>query len=314
MKTKITFSWANLPPYQKIAYVCGFLVMLTGLAHLVAFPFIDEAQWSGPAGFRKTIVFGLSAGLTLVSMGWLLRFFDPKPRLHTIMMSAMSLALVIEIVIIDLQRFRGVPSHFNMSTPFDSILWTAMGLSILVFATVSTLQAILSFGRMNATPSMALAIRTSMILFFLSQLSGQLIVKNGMSLVLDGNIFLMENVAISTTYGEAGNLKLPHAIALHAIQALPLLGLILLRTRLSEASKTFWVALCFSGFLGISLLAQIQAYKGKAIHDLDTLSAMALGASVFAFTIPYLQSMIALVSDRLCLSRENDTIAAHPTP
>jgi hypothetical protein len=40
--------------------------------------------------------------------------------------------LLLEIVIIDVQAWRGTTSHFNVGTLIDGILFTIMGLAILV--------------------------------------------------------------------------------------------------------------------------------------------------------------------------------------
>ncbi|NEQ67522.1 MAG: hypothetical protein F6K21_18840 [Symploca sp. SIO2D2] len=279
--------WTRSPLSRKTAYVVGSFIVLTGIVHLIAFPFIQDAVWSGPAGFRKPIVFGISAGLTVITMAWLLRYFHPQPRLHALMMYSMSVTLIIEIVIIDLQRFRGVPSHFNTATPFDSVLWALMAQSILVFAIVSMTQGILSFRKLTAPPALSAAIRGSMILFFLSQVSGQLIVQNGLDIVTKDGVFIMENVARSTVYGEAGNLKLPHAITLHSIQALPLLGLLFAALPQSASKSGAWVWISAAGFFGLAATAQSQAYLGKSIQDLDPLSAAILSLSIATFTVPF---------------------------
>lgn len=283
--------------------------MLTGLAHLIAVPFMENVQWSGATGMRKPIVFGLSAGFTLVTMGWLLKFFPRKPRLHTTMMSTMAVALVLEIIIINTQRHRGLPSHFNVGTAIDSALWAIMGLSILCFALVATTQAILSFGKLSAGPAMNLAIRTSMILFVFSQVSGQLIVLHGMNHVLQEGVFIMENVATSTTIGEAGNLKLPHAISLHAIQTLPLLALMLLGIGLNKRQQELLVWTSSTGFAGITLLTQLHAYTGRSAFDLDTGKAFIMILSLIAFLTPFIY---ATTAQTLRLAKETPRPQASP--
>ena len=277
-------SIARLPVPQRLAYVFGFGVMLTGLAHLLGFAILEDPQWSGPVGFRKPVVFGLSAGFTLVTMGWLLSFYQPRPRLHTLMMGAMSAALVIEIIIIDLQRFRGLPSHFNMGTPLDAALWSTMGLSILVFAIVSTLQGILSLGKLNASPELATAIRASMLLFVYSQLSGQFIVAHGMTAMFQDGIFAIENAAIATTVGENGDLKLPHALSLHSIQALPLLALLMIGSPVSHRWRIWLIRTSALGFALVVAVAQYRAFAGNPLFGSDVTEngPLALGAAAFA--------------------------------
>ena len=289
---KLTHFWQKLHTPQKIAYFFGYGVMLTGIAHLVAYLLTPGAVLEGPIGFRKPMVFGLSAGFTLVTMGWILQFYKSRPKLHTVMMSLMSAALVIEIIIIDVQRFRGLPSHFNMGTTLDMALWFTMGMSILIFALVSTTEALLSLEKMKGTPAMNLAIRAAMLLFFFSQISGQLIVSHGTEHVMPNGVFLMENVETSTTVGEAGNLKLPHAISLHSIQALPLLGLLLIGLSWSERTQKFLVCSATIGFTAITLFTQLHAYSGKSIWDLPPGQGLFMTSSLILFLMPFAIAVI----------------------
>ena len=45
--------------YQRFAYLCGALLVLSGAFHAVVF-LVDGGSWEGPVSWRKPIVFGLS--------------------------------------------------------------------------------------------------------------------------------------------------------------------------------------------------------------------------------------------------------------
>lgn len=181
MKTEKFFLFPR-PTAERIALISGVISLLSFVAHLLVFPFIDDAVWAGPIGFRKPAMFGFSVGVTLLSLGWMIRYFAPRPRLQTALVGTMSGALLLEVAIIAFQRFRGVPSHFNMATLFDGLLWSMMGLAIIVFALLAIVQAVWSFGQLNAPPAVRTAIRAAMVLLVFSQISGQLIVLNGTNL------------------------------------------------------------------------------------------------------------------------------------
>jgi len=286
MKTML-LPLSSRPWAERIAFVSGGVALLAGVAHLLAFALVDAAVWAGPIGFRKPAMFGFSIGVTLLSLAWLVRAFPPR-RLQAALLGVMSGSLLLEVVIIAVQRFRGVPSHFNMATVFDGVLWSMMGLAITIFALLAIVQAVWSFGRLNAPPAMRTAIRASMVLLVFSQVSGQLIVFNGTSVVLPGGEFVATNLAQAATYGAAGNLKLPHAIALHGLQVLPLLGLLVLRLPWTARVARFWIALSGFGFLGLALTAQVQAYTGRAVLDIGPLVAFAFIVSLATFGLPWL--------------------------
>jgi len=182
----------------------------------------------------------------------------------------------------------------------------------MIFAAVSTTQAILAFGELKGSPSMNLAIRASMVLFFFSQISGQLIVAHGMSQVLVEGAFILENVETSTTVGESGNLKLPHAISLHSIQALPLLGLLLMGLPFSQAFQKIIVLSSAIGFSAITAFTQFHAYAGKHISDLSTGQNIFLTLCMVLFLVPYLVAVVGRGIFLLC-PPSADTHRLQPT-
>jgi hypothetical protein len=275
---------------ERIAFVAAGVALATGLAHLLLIAFDPSASWSGPTGIRKPAIFGFSIGLTLLSIAWLLRFFPSRPRRQTVLVAGMGAALLLEIAIIALQRFRGVPSHFNMATVLDGTLWSMMGLAIMLFAVLALVLTIWSFGQLHAPSTMRAAIRAGLLLLVVSQISGQLIVLNGTTVVLQDGKFVADEITRAATFGAAGNLKLPHAISLHGLQLLPLLGLLVTRSNLRHGHR--WVWLSSAGFLGVAAVAQLQAYRGRAFTDLDPTSLTALGVSVTAFALPWIYAAV----------------------
>jgi hypothetical protein len=54
------------------------------------------------------------------------------PRTRRVVSWVTTVTLLLEIVIIDVQAWRGTTSHFNVGTLVDGILFTIMGLAIVV--------------------------------------------------------------------------------------------------------------------------------------------------------------------------------------
>ena len=257
-------------------------------------------------------MFGFSVGLTLVSIGWMMRFFRSRPRAQTAVAGVMSGALLLEIAIIAVQRVRGVPSHFNMATTLDGVLWSMMGLAISVFALLAMVLAVWSFGRLEAPPVMRTGIRAALVLLVFSQISGQLIVLHGTSVVWPEGKFVAAEIARAGTYGAAGNLKLPHAIALHGLQLLPLLGALAVRLNWSPLAGRFWIALAGVGFFGVALTTQLQAYTGRAMADLDPVLASALGVCLVAFGLPWAHAACSWLTATIDRRASTKSALAHP--
>ena len=104
---------------ERAAYAAGGLLLLSGVIH-VALLVIGGGTWEGPLSLRKAATFGLSFGLTLVNVTFIASFVPLKDRTRTLLLGIFAAACVLETSLVSLQVWRGVPSHFNVETPFDA--------------------------------------------------------------------------------------------------------------------------------------------------------------------------------------------------
>jgi hypothetical protein len=111
--------WTDGRPVERLAYVVGAMLLLSGLAHL-GVQAVLGGPWDGPVSWRKPTTFGLSFGLTVLSVTWVASFLRMRERLRAVLLGGLLLASVPEVALIDLQAWRRVPSHFNFETSFDT--------------------------------------------------------------------------------------------------------------------------------------------------------------------------------------------------
>ena len=238
-----------VPAYQRVAYYCGALLVLSGLFHVGVF-LADGGSWEGPLSWRKPIVFGLSFGVTVVTLAWMLGFLHPRRAVAWIVVSVLAVASIGEVALISLQTWRGVPSHFNESTAFDERVFSLMGALVTVLVVLTVLITVWSLFRLDAPPSLALAIRAGLVLMIVGQAVGvQMIVEGG------------------STFGASGALKVPHALTLHAIQILPALALLLLLSDSVERRRVRVVAVGIGGYAVLIAATMLQTYGGRAPLD-----------------------------------------------
>lgn len=247
-------------PYQRFAYSCGVLLILSGVVHLGVYV-VDGGPWGGPLSWRKPIVFGLSFGITLSTLSWVVGLLRPRRALGWLVLGTLSTASVLEVALISMQTWRGVASHFNEATPFDGAVFSAMGLLVTIVAAMTVVITVWSFVRIFAPASLAFAVRAGLVLVLVSQAVGvQMIIEGG------------------NTFGAAGALKLPHAVTLHAMQVLPAVALLLL---VSEATERHRVRVVGLGAVGYALMIAatiIQTYSGRAPTDVSAVpTTLALG-------------------------------------
>jgi hypothetical protein len=210
--------------FQRFGYVCGALLLLSGVVHGAAY-LVDGGSWTGPVSWRKPIVFGLSFGITLLTLTWFMTFMRTRRLTGWILIGTLSVASIGEVFLISMQKWRGVPSHFNEQTAFDSSVFSLMGLLVAVVGLVTVLITVRSVLPLDASASLDWAIRIGLVLMLISQAVGvQMIVEGG------------------NTVGPAGALKVPHAVTLHAAQVLPALAVVLSLCEFGERRRLQVVA------------------------------------------------------------------------
>jgi hypothetical protein len=242
--------------FQRFAYVCAALLILSGLFHGVVY-LVDGGPWEGPVSWRKPVVFGLSFGITLVTVTWFMSFLRPRKAVGWLVLGVFVFAAMGEVFLISMQKWRGVASHFNEDTTFDGMVFSTMGTLVTLVALVTVVITVWSFFRMDAPASLAFAIRLGLVLMLASQMVGvQMIVEGG------------------NTFGAAGALKVPHAVTLHAAQVLPALALLLLASDFLERRRVEILAVGAAGYATLIASTMVQTYSGRSPLDLGILSSV----------------------------------------
>ena len=268
----------------------GVGLVASGLAHVAAWAALG-GPWEGAVTWRKPILFGISGGLTALSLGWAWAHL-PRRRGDAWLAAATAAALVAEVALIDLQRWRGVASHFNRATPFDAALYDVMTWLILGVTLVIgdlTLRFFLQRPRLSA--DMLLAARAGLGLLFASCLLG---VWTG----AQGEIRRAAGLP-PETLGAAGVLKFPHGAALHAVQLLPLVAWAAERAGFSIAARTRLVAWSTAGSVLLCGYALAQTLLGRARFDAPPLTASVLAAAAAMLAVPVAWIAVRLATRRV---------------
>lgn len=189
-----------------------------------------------------------------------------------------------ETLLIDMQTWRGVPSHFNTDSGFDAAVFSSMGALVAFVSLAVVVMTIWSFTSLHGPRSSALAIQAGMVSLTIGQLLGFAILANG---------FAVDDVFRSSIVGAAGELKVPHAVALHGLQVLGVLALILERSRLPESRKLQIVIVGIGGYADALGVSVIQALGGRGPIDLAPLSLVGAVAAVVLLFLAYVFALRA---------------------
>jgi hypothetical protein len=261
-------SWTEGDRVERVAFVVGALLLASGLTHLVHLV-LSSGPWTGPVSLRKPGTFGLSFGLTLATVTWALRLVPIPGRRRALLLGTFTVTCVVETGLVSLQAWRGVPSHFDFETGFDtavSMTLAAGGFAIVLTMAGMTLAAFRSTGVESA--AMRLALR-----YGFATLVGALAV--GAAMIAVGSA-AARGPDPSLAYTTAGFLKPAHAVTMHAILVVPGLAWLASFTRWSDYQQ---VKIIWLGIAGYSLLSLVVLVESLAHTSPLTAPPLAMAAS-----------------------------------
>jgi len=289
MQTSLFGYWRDARPPQRFAYVVGAALIVAGLAHLAAWLLVGGA-WAGPVSFRKPTTFGISFGLTTITLAWVAGHLRISDRARWLLLGPLAVADTSEVVWVSVQRWRGVASHFNFATSLDTRLFLLGGAAIAVTVTVILVLTVLAFTAMQATPSMTLAIRAGLLILLVAQAVGGWMIQHGVGPASDG-----QTVGL-TTFGTAGVMKVPHAVAIHAIHVLPALAWLLSFATLGERRRMGLVGMATLGYIALVAVSILQTANGLAPLDVGVVAAVLYLLGVGLLGAAFVATLLALAN------------------
>jgi len=153
MAAQLKVYWTNAESYQKLLYITGFLLISSGVFHtgvLIG----TGGTFQGDVSFRKAITFGEAFGLTAISLSWFLTFLPKRRSLWWTLGGIYVVATFLEVFLVTMQIWRGVPSHFNNNTSFDAAVFAIMGITIAMHLPLMVGVLIASFTSLKAAASL----------------------------------------------------------------------------------------------------------------------------------------------------------------
>jgi len=280
--------------HRPLLVVAAAMVLL-GLFALVA-RFIYPVQITGLNQWDKPLKFALSTLIYTVTWSWLIGQMKRWHRLASVAGTTIAIALVIELGLITGAAATGTTSHFNVSTPFATAVWAAMAISISILWISTFLVAILLFFTRFSDAARAVAIRGGAVIS---------VVGLGLAYLMTGptaaQLDNFQGIAGAHTVGladggpglpvlgwstVAGDLRIPHFIGMHALQAIPLVLLlielmsrrVLVLRDVTVRLRLVWVAVI--GYAAVVALVTWQALRGQSIALPDAATLVAAGTVV----------------------------------
>src|SRR6266487_33480 len=267
--------WRISPPL--IAVGAGMLVMLvTSAVGLIA----DPRVITGAPAWLKPAKFAISTAIYSLTLAWIFTYLPDWVRTRRIVGWASAVILNIEVAAIYLQAWRGTTSHFNVGTPFDAVLFATMGLLIVMQLLATTAVAVALWRQRFGDAALGWALRLGMTISIIGASTGGLMTKPTAAQLADARATHRIAVAGAHTVGAPdgdpglpgtgwslshGDLRVPHFLGLHAMQALPIVALLLMR-RVEVPQRRVRLTLAAAGsYFTLFALLLAQALNGQSI-------------------------------------------------
>jgi hypothetical protein len=281
--------WDDVRGYQRLAYLVGVGLLLVGLAHAALWA-LAGGPAAGALSWRKPTTFGLSFGLTTLTLAWVASYLPVRPAVGWVAAGLLGAASSYEVAWVSVQHARGVPAHFNDTTPLDERLFIAGAVMVAIAIAVIAAMTLAAFVRTTAPAPMALAIRAGLVGLLAAQATGVWMLGHGLALVDADTDPTLQSMS---TFGAAGQMKVAHAVPMHAIQVLAVLAWWLSRSGLGQRRQTQLVALAvvgYGGLFGVALWRTSSGLGPVAPLDTSTLgylpaAALVAAAAVAAITV-----------------------------
>ena len=246
--------------------------------------FADPRVLTGAPIWLKPFKFAVSFVLYTTTLAWMLSLLPRRSRVAEWAATVLVAMSVAEMVVIVTQVVRGQTSHYNETSALNDALWQVMSTAIVVLFVAHFVIGIIVLRQRLADRASAHAVRWGLGLSLLGLVAAIPMVQPnqyGHSVgVPDGGPGLPV-VGWSTT---GGDLRIGHFVGLHALQALPLLAL-LLGNRLDELTRIRLLLIGGLAYGTLTLLLTWQALRGLPLLRPDALTLAAFAALAAATTV-----------------------------
>ena len=271
--------------------IAALLVALAGLT-------LDPRIITGAPAWLKPAKFAVSIAIYTFTLAWIFTLIPEWVRTRRTVGWMTAVAMIVEVVIIDLQAFRGTTSHFNVGTAVDGVLFGIMGLAIVVQTLSSIAVAVALWRHRFEDAALGWALRLGMIITIVRSHDRRTHDPAYASAIGCRSRRRDDDSCRRAHRRRAGRRTGParHRVehgawrsasaALSrpalALQALPLLALVLARRRLSDVVRVRFTLIAAVSYFGLFGILVWQALSGQSMLAPDTLTITLFGVLVFA--------------------------------
>ena len=246
---------SQLKARNEFLFYYGILCFVAALFFLIMSK-VSPVQYNQVSAWYKPFKFAFSTFTFAWAMAWYCHYL---PTFNVAMFNwSVVILLSFEIVYIAIMASQGKASHYNVSSPLFSILYSMMALAATLVTLYTAYVGLLFFT--NSFPELPhyylWSIRLGIFIFVVFSFEGFL-----MGSRMNHSVGLLNDNSTLFILGwskKVGDLRIAHFVGMHALQVLPILSFYVLKnTRLT------WFFAFF--YLCLALFVLIQALNGKPL-------------------------------------------------
>lgn len=243
----------------------------------------DSRVLTGVPIWLKPFKFSVSFVLYGATLAWMLSLLPRRSRVAEWAAAVILATSMVEMVVIVVQVLRGTTSHYNETTPLNAALWNLMGAAVMVLFTAHVILGIVVLQRRIADRVAAYAVGLGLALSALGMLAAVPMVLPSQAPGIEGiggahSVGVADGgpglplVGWSTT---GGDLRIGHFVGLHALQALPILAILMNRflgTRLDQRTRARLLVVAGAAYGVLTMMLTWQAMRGQPLLRPDALT------------------------------------------
>jgi hypothetical protein len=297
MRTMLKTLWDTDARLTAVGLAMLALLGATGVALLV-----DPREVMGAPVWMKPAKFAASIAIYTLTLAWVFTYLPEWARTRRVVSWITAVTLVLEIVIIDVQAWRGTTSHYNVGTLVDGVLFSIMGLAILAQTIAATAVAAALWRQRFSDRAIGWALRFGMTITIVGAMTGGLMTTPTRAQLDAARAGHRMTVAGAHTVGapdggpglpgtgwsrEHGDIRVAHFLGLHALQMLALAALFFAALGWQEIRRVRIVWAISASYASLFALLLWQALRGQSVTapDPTTLTALALWAVLTAAAV-----------------------------
>jgi hypothetical protein len=289
--------WRTSPPLAAVS-----ALMLGAAALSLVGLVVDPRVITGAPAWLKPLKFAVSTAVYALTLAWVFESLPGWPRVRRVVGWTTAIVFVLEVAIIDVQAWRGTTSHFNVATRRDQLLFATMGVAILLQTFTSVAVAVALWRQRFADRTLGGALRFGMTLTIVGALTGGLMTRPTAAQLADARAGKGLSTIGAHTVGapdggpgvrvtgwsrEHGDLRVPHFVGLHALQALALVAVVLRRVRRPDTVRVRLMTAAATSYAALFVLLLVQALGGRSVLSTDAtaLASLVVWAALTATAI-----------------------------